>query len=211
MPATKSKRRKPSREQLKPEECLCDFCTGICCRYFSLPIINPTTWDEFDAIRWYLAHGQTVIYVEDKQWYLLVKTRCNYLTADNRCGIYFNRPKVCREYTTDGCEYDGGWSFEKVFETPEQIWEYARGRAAAAARPASTGRHPADRVHQWRQLRRRLNVIGWLMAGWWVLAAARRLGHSPLEIAMQRIDGRGGSRRMGYPETARRRTGDRTC
>ena len=51
--------------------------------------------------------------------------RCQYLTDDNRCGIYFNRPKMCREYTTDNCEYDGGWTFEKVFETPEQIWEYA--------------------------------------------------------------------------------------
>ena len=60
MAATKSKRRKPTREQLKPGECLCDFCTGICCRYFSLPIDNPTTWDEYDTIRWYLAHGQTV-------------------------------------------------------------------------------------------------------------------------------------------------------
>jgi hypothetical protein len=36
-----------------------------------------------------------------------------------------NRPKICREYTTDNCEYDNGWSFEKLFETPEQIWEYA--------------------------------------------------------------------------------------
>ena len=72
-----------------------------------------------------LAHGQTVIYVEKGQWYLLVMTRCGYLTADNRCGIYLNRPKICREYTTENCEYDSAWSFEKIFETPEQIWEYA--------------------------------------------------------------------------------------
>ena len=83
------------------------------------------TWDEFDTIRWYLAHGQTVIYVEKGQWYILVMTRCQYLRRDNRCGIYLNRPKICREYTTDHCEYDHGWSFEKIFETPEQIWEYA--------------------------------------------------------------------------------------
>ena len=81
MAANKSKRRKPTREQLKPGECLCDFCTGACCRYFSLPIDNPTTWDEYDTIRWYLAHGQTVIYVEKGQWYILVITRCQYLTG----------------------------------------------------------------------------------------------------------------------------------
>ena len=118
-------KRKPSREELKPGQCLCDFCTGKCCRYFSLPIDNPESWDDFDSIRWYLAHGQTLVYVDKEQWYLLVMSRCNYLTQDNRCGIYFNRPKICREYKTDNCEYDDDWIFEKVFETPEQIWEYA--------------------------------------------------------------------------------------
>ena len=44
---------------------------------------------------------------------------------DNRCQIYFNRPRICRDYTTDECEYDEVWSFDKAFETPEQIWEYA--------------------------------------------------------------------------------------
>ena len=116
---------KPRRDELKPGECLCDFCTGKCCRYFSLPIENPTSWNDYDTIRWYLAHGQTVVYVEKRQWYLLVLTRCNYLTQDDLCGIYLNRPKICREYTTDNCEYDNDWSFEKLFETPEQIWEYA--------------------------------------------------------------------------------------
>jgi uncharacterized protein len=120
-----SKKSKPSRDDLKAGECLCDHCTGKCCRYFSLPIHNPTSWNDYDTIRWYLAHGQTVVYVEKKQWYLLVLTRCNYLRKDNRCGIYLNRPKICREYTTDHCEYDHDWSFEKLFETPEQIWEYA--------------------------------------------------------------------------------------
>lgn len=118
-------RQKPTRDEIPPGECLCDYCTGKCCRYFSLPIDNPTTWDDYDSIRWYLAHGQTLVYVDKSQWYLLVMTRCKYLTEDDRCGIYFNRPKICREYTTGDCEYDDRWSFERVFETAEQIWEYA--------------------------------------------------------------------------------------
>jgi uncharacterized protein len=116
---------KKSRENLKPGECLCDFCTAKCCRYFSLPITNPKTWSDYDAIRWYLAHGRTMVYVEKKQWYLLVLTRCKYLTKEDRCGIYFNRPRVCHEYSTNNCEYDNDWLFEKLFETPEQLWEYA--------------------------------------------------------------------------------------
>jgi uncharacterized protein len=125
MRRSKAKKPRPRRDSLAPGECLCDHCTGRCCRYFSLPIINPASWDDFDTIRWYLAHGQTLIYVEKKQWYLMVMTKCNYLRNDNRCGIYLNRPKVCRDYTTDRCEYDDEWTFDKVFETPEQLWEYA--------------------------------------------------------------------------------------
>jgi Fe-S-cluster containining protein len=134
-PAKRTKRRNPSRDELKPGECLCDFCTGKCCQYFSLPIDEPTTWDDYDAIRWYLAHGQTIVYVHDGQWYLLVLSRCQYLLPDNRCAIYLNRPKICREYTTADCEYDDAWSFDKVFETPEQIWEYAEALLPPRRRP----------------------------------------------------------------------------
>jgi len=119
------KKPKVRREDLKAGECLCDYCVGKCCRYFSLPIETPTTWDDFDAVRWYLAHGQTIVYVEKGTWYLVVMTRCKYLSKKNLCGIYFDRPKICREYTTDDCEYDTNWIFEKVFETAEQLWEYA--------------------------------------------------------------------------------------
>ncbi len=129
----------PSRSELEPGQCLCDFCTGKCCRYFSLPIDTPHTWDDFDSIRWYLAHGQTLVYVVESQWYLLVKTRCQYLNSDNRCRIYFNRPKICREYSTGDCEYEDACSFTKAFETAEQIWEYAEAllppRRGRAARP----------------------------------------------------------------------------
>ncbi|WP_165064109.1 YkgJ family cysteine cluster protein [Paludisphaera rhizosphaerae] len=149
-PKTKSKPpllplpRKPRRDELKPGESLCDYCTGKCCRYFSTPIDEPTTWDDFDAIRWYLAHGQTMIYVHDETWYLLVSSDCQYLLPDHRCAIYEDRPKICREYTTKDCEYDDEWSFEKAFETPEQIWEYAdallppRRQAKEKSKPTST-------------------------------------------------------------------------
>jgi Fe-S-cluster containining protein len=131
------KKPKVRREDLPSGACLCDFCTGKCCRYFSLPIETPTTWDDYDSIRWYLAHGRTIVYVEKGTWYLLVMSRCQYLTSDNRCGIYYNRPKICREYKTDNCEYDEDWGFDKVFETPEQIWEYAEAVLPPRRRKAS--------------------------------------------------------------------------
>ena len=113
------------RSDLKPGECLCDHCVGKCCRYFSLPIETPQTWDDYDAIRWYLAHGRTLVYVDEGVWHLLVMTRCQYLTSEDRCRIYLSRPRICQEYTTDSCEYDDDWTFERAFEAPDQIMEYA--------------------------------------------------------------------------------------
>ena len=58
-------------------------------------------------------------------WYLLVHTKCKHLQDDNRCGIYDTRPQICRDYTTEACEYDDDWTYERYFETPEQIREFA--------------------------------------------------------------------------------------
>jgi len=123
------------RAAIPAGDSLCDHCAGKCCRYFSLPIETPKGWDDYDAVRWYLAHGQTLVYVEKGTWYLVVMTRCNYLTPEDRCGIYHDRPKICREYTTAECEYDEDWIFEKVFETPEQLWEYADAVLPPRRRP----------------------------------------------------------------------------
>ena len=51
------------RDAIPAGSCLCDQCAGKCCRYFSLPSDEPRSWDDYDAIRWYLAHGQTIVYV----------------------------------------------------------------------------------------------------------------------------------------------------
>ena len=108
-------------------ECLCDRCTALCCRYFALEIDEPETSEDFDDIRWYLAHENVHIFIEDDEWYLSVQTRCQYLQDDNRCGIYEDRPKMCREYTTDNCDYYiGQYDFQQYFTKPEELEAYAQ-------------------------------------------------------------------------------------
>ncbi len=116
---------KVSREDLKPGEVLCEYCTAKCCRYFALPIETPTTRSDFDHMRWYMIHGRVSIFVDEETWYLMVHADCRHLQADHRCGIYEDRPGICGAYTTENCEYDDDACYEKFFETPEQIWEYA--------------------------------------------------------------------------------------
>lgn len=118
-------RKKFRREDLQPGEVLCAYCTAKCCRYFALPIDAPTTWHEFDNLRWYVMHGRTAVFVDGDTWYLMVYGDCKHLRADHLCGTYETRPQICRDYTTKNCEFDGDGVYDKFFETPEQIWEYA--------------------------------------------------------------------------------------
>ena len=72
-------------------------------------------------MRWYLLHERASIFTENNTWYLLVHTVCKHLGEDNRCGIYETRPQICRDYTTEDCEYEDSWTYERYFETAEQI------------------------------------------------------------------------------------------
>ena len=106
--------------------CLCDQCSALCCRYFALEIDEPETRSQFDDVRWYLVHENVVVFVEKKKWYLGVMTRCKHLQPDNRCGIYERRPRICRSYSTDNCEYHGGdYGYDKLFTSAEQLEKYA--------------------------------------------------------------------------------------
>ncbi|MEM9366048.1 MAG: YkgJ family cysteine cluster protein [Planctomycetota bacterium] len=113
------------RQDVPKGDNLCEHCTAKCCRYFALPIDEPVNRRDFDYIRWYLLHDRATVFVDEDTWYLLVHTTCRHLQDDHRCGIYETRPQICREYTTDECEFDDQWCYERYFETPEQIDEYA--------------------------------------------------------------------------------------
>ncbi|MEM6776078.1 MAG: YkgJ family cysteine cluster protein [Planctomycetota bacterium] len=113
------------RAEFNDAENLCDHCTAKCCKYFALPIDEPVSRRDFDYIRWYLLHDRATVFVDESTWYLLVHTTCKHLRNDHRCGIYETRPQICREYTTKDCEFEDDWCYERYFESPEQIDEYA--------------------------------------------------------------------------------------
>jgi uncharacterized protein len=149
---------------------LCDKCAALCCRYFALPIDNPKTARQYDDIRWYLIHENVVVYIEKKQWYLGIMTRCKHLQPDNRCGIYETRPRICRDYSTDSCDYHGGeYDFEVLFTSGEQLAEYAReklrhkrekARLKKCAEPAATAGRARPRVMGHPSLGRRRQGSG---------------------------------------------------
>ena len=122
----------------------CHMCTARCCKYFALEIDKPTTLEEFDQVRWYLMHEGIAVWVDEGDWYLEVRTVCRHLRADNLCGIYENRPQVCREYGSDGepCEYftdhlkyDQYWDSDTDFEAWYKA-EYEKRRKKRARQRA---------------------------------------------------------------------------
>ncbi len=123
--ATKMSGPKARRKQQPAGEVRCTSCAAKCCRYFALPIDTPTTWQDFDSIRWFLLHDRATVFREDGTWYLMVSTACRHLGADNRCAAYEVRPQICRGYSTDDCEGGDDWVYDRYLETPEQVEEYA--------------------------------------------------------------------------------------
>lgn len=49
------------------------------------------------------------------------------LPPDNRCGIYDNRPAICRGYTTHRCDWHAdAYAYDHMFTEPDQIQAFAK-------------------------------------------------------------------------------------
>lgn len=59
------------------------------------------------------------------------------------CGQYETRPQICRDYTTENCEYEDNFVHDQFFEVPEQVEEYAL--AKLGPRPGAGFRTPAGK------------------------------------------------------------------
>lgn len=138
---------------------LCEQCAALCCRYFVLEIDTPETRRQYDDVRWYLLHENSFVFIEKKKWYLGIYARCKQLQPDNRCGIYHKRPKICRSYSTDNCDYHGGeYNWEILFSSAEQLERYAQEQLKSSRPRAKKRKAPKKKTgkeHTTRHARRR--------------------------------------------------------
>jgi hypothetical protein len=96
----------------------------------ALPIDEPESRGDFEDIRWFLIHERVSIFVEDDQWYVCFQTPCRHLLPDHRCAIYNRRPRICRRYGADSCDYHSGdYGWQQHFTAPEHLDAYLRQRA----------------------------------------------------------------------------------
>jgi len=117
-----------AKQKKKQNKISCEECTGLCCRYFALPIETPEDEEDYDDIRWYLCHKDITVFKEDGDWYINIKNKCKYLSEkDYSCKIYKKRPKICRDYSRKECDLtEGEYDYELHFTDDKQMEEYMK-------------------------------------------------------------------------------------
>ena len=110
----------------------CSFCKGsTCCTYFTHQIDAPRSMEDFDLLLWQVSHASTQVYKDEDGWFLLVNSRCLHLQPGGLCGIYENRPQVCRDHSNDDCEFEGACGaddFELFFPDYGALLAYCQKR-----------------------------------------------------------------------------------
>ncbi|MGB2599720.1 MAG: YkgJ family cysteine cluster protein [Candidatus Omnitrophota bacterium] len=107
----------------------CRKCESKCCRYFGLQIDPPKTKNDFENIRWFLAHKGVAVFVEKRKWYLEIGSKCQFLIKNHACKIYDKRPLICREHSPTTCENAlGKYYHEHVFKNMAEFDKYLAKR-----------------------------------------------------------------------------------
>lgn len=85
----------------------CDLCTNSkCCTYVTQQIDTPRSKYDFEILLWQVSHKKVKAYKDSDGWFVLFEADCTHLEHDGRCGIYEDRPAICRTHENEFCEYD---------------------------------------------------------------------------------------------------------
>ncbi len=97
---------------------ICQNCNGKCCKHIALEIDTPKTKEDFENIRWFVAHKNVNVYVdEDGAWHVEFLTPCKFLGKNNLCKIYGQRPEICKEYDQNECVFHNDYEEKHTFSS----------------------------------------------------------------------------------------------
>ncbi len=101
----------------------CNGCNGDCCREICVEIDEPKKVEDWDIIRWMVAHENISVYVDDEDdWLVEVKTNCSKLDPNSKCKIYNKRPLVCKNHDPSTCVKNAEDDGEKLrFNTLDEV------------------------------------------------------------------------------------------
>ncbi|HLD10972.1 MAG TPA: YkgJ family cysteine cluster protein [Candidatus Nanoarchaeia archaeon] len=107
----------------------CEECKGACCEYASVTIDEPENDEDFDEIRWLIAHENVIVYIDNENdWIVEFSTPCKfYHNEQNKCIKYDTRPIICKDHKVEDCVKNGEGNVEKItFYTWEDVEAYRK-------------------------------------------------------------------------------------
>ncbi len=109
----------------------CDLCTNSkCCTYVTQQIDTPRSKYDFEILLWQVSHKKVKAYKDCDGWFVLFEADCTHLEHDGRCGIYEDRPTICRTHENEFCEYDAPAEdgFDLYFPNYQNLLAYCEKR-----------------------------------------------------------------------------------
>jgi Fe-S-cluster containining protein len=104
----------------------CTDC-GRCCTYVGVGINPPNTPRHATDVLWYLYHQGVYVYVDGEgEWSVHFEARCRHLGPDLRCGVYVDRPHICRTFDNRTCEVNDPVHDTLTFREPSELLEWLR-------------------------------------------------------------------------------------
>lgn len=116
--------------ELTPEN-KCGFCTNSkCCLYVTQAIDAPRSKEDFEHLLWQVSHKGVKAYKDNEGWCLVFEAACVHLRPGGLCGIYENRPQICRDHSNDYCEFDAPAEdgYDLYFPDYDSLLRYCKKR-----------------------------------------------------------------------------------
>jgi Fe-S-cluster containining protein len=121
-------------------------CGARCCRYVTIPIPTPVAEQDWDEIRWWLAHEGIRVTKDDEGWMVEVETRCRHLQASGACGVYDARMDTCRDYDPETCEFALEVVYEVELTSEVDLADYLERRALQRGARVAAAIRAAERL-----------------------------------------------------------------
>lgn len=104
----------------------CTDC-GQCCTYVGVGINAPNRPRYATDILWYLYHEKVYVYVDGGgEWSVHFEARCRNLGLDLLCGVYPERPHICRGFDNRTCEVNDHDHPSLTFREPAEFLGWLR-------------------------------------------------------------------------------------
>ncbi len=123
-------------------------CGARCCRYLTVAVSPPRARDDWDEMRWWLAHEGVLVTKDEDGWMLHVDTRCGNLDHDRTCRIHPHHMKTCKDYDAAICEFTGPLDYDLQLRSELDLARYLERRGLKRGAPIARAIRRAEHRKQ---------------------------------------------------------------